>query len=45
MHTYFCVHIRAHKTILCARRSVDANIKFVEACTTAKGNSYLCTIK
>ena len=29
----FCMHECAHKTILCARKSVHANIKFVEPCS------------
>ena len=32
MYTLLCLHERAHKTILCARKSVHANIKFVEHC-------------
>ena len=32
MHTQFCMHERVHETILCAQRSVHANIKFVEPC-------------
>ena len=30
MHTQFCVHERACKTILCAWKSVHANIKFIK---------------
>ena len=32
MQTQFCVHERARRTILRARKSVHANIKFVEPC-------------